>query len=204
MPRTITTKYPARCADCGTELAIGSEVRYYGYGRIYGMTCHAKGNEPNLLTTLENAAGAAERAYTAYVKEWYVEPAFAVVDNAPGDLFHNPGKPTKVVGTMFDVCGFVNVKVDNSRRNGAPGARLIKEFKVHGTTEGYNGDLKMGAFTLRKSSYYRDSGFWHLGGPTDGGTGNGALSAATAGGEAFVAAMTAAGYEGLRVESRID
>jgi flagellar motor protein MotB len=34
--------------------------------------------------------------------------------------------------------------------------------------------------------------------------GNCALSAARAGGAAFVASMTAAGYEGLRVESRID
>ena len=34
--------------------------------------------------------------------------------------------------------------------------------------------------------------------------GNGALSAARAGGKAFVEAMTAAGYEGLRVESRVD
>jgi len=205
MARIITTKYPARCADCGTELPIGTTVKYYGHGKTYGMDCHAKGEAPNLVTTLENAAGAAARAYTNYVKEFYVEPAFAVVDNASGDMFHNPGKPTKVVDTMFDVCGFVWVNIDNRRKNGAPGKRFLTEFKSHATPDRDGRHWRLGEFSLSHSGY---DGSWHLGGygadSVTGGTGNGAMSAAEAGANAFVAAMHAAGYEGLRMESRID
>jgi len=131
-------------------------------------------------------------------------PAFAVVENDPGDMFHDPDKPTRVVGTMFDVCGFVWVDVDNRRKNGAPGARMLREFKSH-AAEDHIGTWRLGEFSLSHSGY---DGSWHLGGygadSVAGGTGNGALSAAKAGAGAFVASMAAAGYDGLRVESRID
>jgi hypothetical protein len=203
MGRTIVAKYSGNCTDCGAVIPEGADARYYGRGRIYGIGCHDKADGPNVTAALETAAIAASEAYAAYVAGHYTAPAFAVVENAAGDIFHDPGKPTKVVGTMFDVCGFVSVTVDNRRNNGAPGKRFLTEFKSHATM---NRDYwRLGAFSLSHSGY---DGSWHLGGygadSVTGGTGNGALGAAKAGGAAFVASMAAAGYPGLRIESRID
>jgi len=204
MVRIITTRYPGNCADCGADIPEGADARYYGRGRIYGVGCHDKADGPNVTSALETAAIAASEAYGAYVAEHYTTPAFAVVENDPGDMFHDPDKPTRVVGTMFDVCGFVWVDVDNRRKNGAPGARMLREFKSH-AAEDHIGTWRLGEFSLSHSGY---DGSWHLGGygadSVAGGTGNGALSAAKAGAGAFVASMAAAGYDGLRVESRID
>ncbi len=40
MARLIKLKYAAKCADCGAELPAGSEARYYGRDRVYGVDCH--------------------------------------------------------------------------------------------------------------------------------------------------------------------
>jgi len=207
MYRNLITKYTGTCADCGAELPTGSRARYYGRGRLYGIDCHedtAKTSAaPPILAALLEAAAAAGSAYVNYVAEHYTAPAFEVVENAPGDIFHNPAAPTRTVGTMFDVCGFVWVDIDNRRKNGAPGARMLREFKSHASED--HGAWRLGEFSLSHSGY---DGSWHLGGygadSVTGGTGNGAMSAAEAGAGAFVASMAAAGYEGLRVESRID
>ena len=208
MYRNLITKYDGSCADCGAELPAGSKARYYGRGRLYGVDCHedtAKTDTaPPILAALIEAAAAAGSAYVNYVAEHYTAPAFEVVENAPGDIFHNPAAPTRTVGAMFDVCGFVWVDIDNRRKSGSPGARMLREFKSH-ASEDHIGTWRLGEFSLRHSGY---DGSWHLGGygadSVTGGTGNCALSAARAGGKAFVESMTAAGYEGLRVESRID
>lgn len=42
MAKVIVLKYPAQCNDCGAELAVGTEAKWYGKGRIYGLTCHTK------------------------------------------------------------------------------------------------------------------------------------------------------------------
>jgi len=80
---------------------------------------------------------------------------------------------------------------------------MLREFKSHASED--HGAWRLGEFSLSHSGY---DGSWHLGGygadSVTGGTGNGAMSAAEAGAGAFVASMAAAGYEGLRVESRID
>ena len=207
MYRNLITKYDGSCADCGAELPAGSKARYYGRGRLYGIDCHedtAKTSAaPPILAALTEAAAAAGSAYVNYVAEFYTAPAFEVVENAPGDMFHNPAAPTRTVGTMFDVCGFVWVDIDNRRKSGAPGARMLREFKSHAAED--HGAWRLGEFSLSHSGY---DGSWHLGGygadSVTGGTGNGAMSAAEAGAGAFVASMAAAGYEGLRVESRID
>lgn len=41
MPRTITLRYPATCADCGAGIAAGETARYYNKRTIYGLHCHA-------------------------------------------------------------------------------------------------------------------------------------------------------------------
>jgi len=40
--RMITLKYPAKCAECGTDLHPGDKARFYGMGKVYGTTCHAR------------------------------------------------------------------------------------------------------------------------------------------------------------------
>jgi hypothetical protein len=40
MPRVITLKSRATCADCGARLEVGASARYYGRNRIYGLACH--------------------------------------------------------------------------------------------------------------------------------------------------------------------
>ena len=106
MYRNLITKYTGTCADCGAELPTGSKARYYGRGRLYGVDCHedtAKTTTaPPILAALIEAAAAAGSAYVNYVAEFYTAPAFEVVENAPGDMFHNPAAPTRTVGTMFD------------------------------------------------------------------------------------------------------
>ena len=34
MAKTITTRYPACCADCGADIPVGSTVRWFGRGRV--------------------------------------------------------------------------------------------------------------------------------------------------------------------------
>lgn len=42
MAKTITLKFPGRCADCGADLPVGSKARWYGRGRVFGIGCHEK------------------------------------------------------------------------------------------------------------------------------------------------------------------
>jgi hypothetical protein len=42
MAKTITLQYPATCADCGASLPTGTRARWYGHGRVYGLTCHGR------------------------------------------------------------------------------------------------------------------------------------------------------------------
>ena len=158
-----------------------------------------------LIAALDAAATAATEAYTAHVAVHYTAPAYAVVENASGDWLHDPSQPTRVVDTLFDVCGFVWVNVDNRRAPGAPGKKFLAEFKRAAKVDFCGEIRKLGAYSLSHSGY---DGSWHLSSigsdSVTGGTGNGALGAARAGGRAFVESMTAAGYQGMRVESRID
>ena len=158
-----------------------------------------------LIAALDAASTAATEAYTAHVAVHYTAPAYAVVENASGDWLHDPSQPTRVVDTLFDVCGFVWVDIDNRRNNGAPGKKLLAEFKRNSKADFCGEIRKLGAYSLSHSGY---DGSWHLSGhgsdSVTGGTGNGALGAARAGAQAFVESMTAAGYPGMRVESRID
>ena len=43
--RRITLKYSGTCADCGAFLPVGATARWYGRGRVYGLTCHANSAE---------------------------------------------------------------------------------------------------------------------------------------------------------------
>lgn len=42
--KVIVSKYPAKCADksCGAAIPAGTKVKWYGKGRVYGFSCHAK------------------------------------------------------------------------------------------------------------------------------------------------------------------
>ncbi len=34
MARILTTRYPARCHDCGEDIPVGTQVRWFGRGRV--------------------------------------------------------------------------------------------------------------------------------------------------------------------------
>lgn len=53
MAKTITLKYPARCADpsCGASLEAGTLAVWYGRGRVYGRGCHADKRGPGRAST---------------------------------------------------------------------------------------------------------------------------------------------------------
>ena len=38
--KTITLKFAGKCVDCGAVLPVGTTARWYGRGRVYGLTCH--------------------------------------------------------------------------------------------------------------------------------------------------------------------
>lgn len=42
MSRIIKLRWPAVCKDCGADLPEGTEARYYGRGKVYGVHCHDK------------------------------------------------------------------------------------------------------------------------------------------------------------------
>lgn len=44
--RIIRLQYKARCRACGTSLPEGARARYYGRGRVYGVDCHDKDDNP--------------------------------------------------------------------------------------------------------------------------------------------------------------
>ena len=45
MARTINLRFPGKCAECGTRLPKGTKAKYYGRGRVYGLTCHSNDSE---------------------------------------------------------------------------------------------------------------------------------------------------------------
>lgn len=64
-------------------------------------------------------------------------PAFAVIENSPKDgIFYDKAKPTRVVGTMLDVCGFAWVMLTNAR-----GAFAQYFKKTDRASNGYRGGM---------------------------------------------------------------
>ena len=43
--KTITLKFAGKCADCGAVLPVGTTARWYGRGRVYGLTCHEESRQ---------------------------------------------------------------------------------------------------------------------------------------------------------------
>jgi len=212
----ITLKYTTDCHDCGTTLGVGASVRWYGRGRIYGTDCHdstdhgAPSVRRPLAYALDAASKGSELAYDAYTAQHYKAPAYAVVENAAGDWASDPNKPERVVDIMSDVCGFATVHVDNSRRNGAPGAQFISAFKASGKAHAHLPEWSIttatATYRLHRSSY---TGRAALGSPWTvrggyHGYGNGAMGAAGASAEEFCKVLAAHGYVGLSVTTRID
>lgn len=54
--RRITLKFAGTCADCGAELPVGSTARWYGRGRIYGLSCHTQEAKPEEKPVSNNQA----------------------------------------------------------------------------------------------------------------------------------------------------
>ena len=71
MKKAMTLRYDGVCKECGAHLPAGSQARYYGRGRIYGIGCHAdtrsNGNaRPRALTEFESENWAPGRVASHY------------------------------------------------------------------------------------------------------------------------------------------
>ncbi len=66
MAKTITLRYPARCADCGAHLPKGSRARWYGRGRIYGIDCHDRAESGQIPYTPGEPEGLTRSRYDRY------------------------------------------------------------------------------------------------------------------------------------------
>lgn len=42
MARQMKSRYEANCLDCGAFIPVGTMIRYYGRGKVYGIECHTK------------------------------------------------------------------------------------------------------------------------------------------------------------------
>jgi len=42
MPRIISLRRAAKCADCGADLPVGARAKWYRNGAVYGVTCHER------------------------------------------------------------------------------------------------------------------------------------------------------------------
>jgi len=49
-PRAIILQYPGRCRECGTDLNIGQDARWYGRGVLYGVSCHTDNRTEKPIT----------------------------------------------------------------------------------------------------------------------------------------------------------
>lgn len=57
--KIIYTKFATKCADfkCGAELAVGTKVKWYGRGKVYGFDCHDKqGKSTSWVATTNSGA----------------------------------------------------------------------------------------------------------------------------------------------------
>jgi len=45
MVKTITLKFAGTCKACGASLPVGSQARWTGRGRVFGLSCHAEGSD---------------------------------------------------------------------------------------------------------------------------------------------------------------
>lgn len=63
MNNLIRLKYAGTCADCGASLPVGAQARYYGRGRVYGVTCHPRARAERPLVDRAMRAAVKTRTY---------------------------------------------------------------------------------------------------------------------------------------------
>lgn len=63
MSRFITLKFAGTCSDCKASLPVGAKARWYGKGRIYGLTCHDRQGNPLDASNDSEDAGSHKRRY---------------------------------------------------------------------------------------------------------------------------------------------
>lgn len=139
---------------------------------------NAKRNE-TFERIIQEATEAGNKAGVAKLAELEgAGPAFAVVENSPNDgIFYDKSKPTRVVGTMLDVCGFAWVTLSNAR---TAFAQYLK--KTERASNGYYGGMTV---NLRFGTFRQE------------------MSVNEAQARAAAEVFTKAGFE-ARMESRID
>ena len=207
----ITLRRDGKCADCGRELAAGTQAKWYKNGAVYCLDGH-NGNgkaageskpQTDWLAILKEANDAAAKANADFAAEYYKEPAFAVVEH---ENQLDDSSPIVKAYPMNDVCGFVWLELRNKDKdyNGKAilNKRFIADFKRFGKeTEPHR--WAWGSFRL---AYYKDCGVWSypwiLHAPAVG-YGNGSMSAMESAGHAFTGVMLEHGVD-VFTRSRID
>ena len=99
MARLITLKYPATCEDCGAQLKKGQEARYYGFGRVYGASCHEQ-NKPVTKRKRRNKSSKADNRPNSEWSHVAVTPNFVLEIGAASDSalrFESPASGTVIV-----------------------------------------------------------------------------------------------------------
>lgn len=51
----MITRFEGKCHQCRAALPVGSSVRYYGHGVIYGTTCHTQIPAKRVFASIDNA-----------------------------------------------------------------------------------------------------------------------------------------------------
>ena len=68
MPKNITLRFSATCADCGGSLAVGEVARWYGRGRVFCMGEHRGSHSlfDDPIALAEHKATSAEYLYDGF------------------------------------------------------------------------------------------------------------------------------------------
>ena len=85
--RRITLKFDGDCKDCGAFLPAGSTARWYGRGRLYGLSCHGI---PEAKVTPEQAGIPSPGGFKGFDGLFEPEPA------------PEPKAPEPTAGKVYD------------------------------------------------------------------------------------------------------
>ena len=160
--RIITTKYDGTCADCGSDLPTGTDARYYGYGRLYGITCHEDGETKTQLqvdTETWPRKPIDTLAWPTALHKAHAAGMVAVEATTPAPMvvaqhrnqFDDDSPVVKQWHVPGGVCGFANVTVK-------PGTHSFAKWATkhgHGRRDNYAGGISLGLKPEVKGTLYQ-------------------------------------------------
>jgi hypothetical protein len=157
--RIITTKYDGTCADCGSDLPTGTDARYYGYGRLYGITCHEDGETkapkapkaPRTRTKAHQWEIALDKAHKAGMVAVEATTPTPMVVEQHRNQFDDDSPVVKQWLVPGGVCGFANVTVK-------PGTHSFAKWATkhgHGRRDNYAGGISLSLKPEVKGTLYQ-------------------------------------------------